>query len=448
MNQARPLENMALSFTVLLEYLHQCISQLRDPRKESNATRYNLKDLVLGAFSAFFMQSESFLEYQRQLHSRCGHDNAQALFGLEKLASIPQIRNVLDGVEASGLSSIFVWCYQALLQRKYLKRFERLGKNLLIALDGVEYFSSEKIHCNCCSTQTHRSGKVTYSHKAIFPVIVAPDQEQVISLPPEFITPQDGHDKQDCEQNAAKRWIEQYAPLFNHQDVTLLGDDLFSHQPTCECCLKHQFNFLFVCLPESHKSLYAWVDYLEKNGELKTFSKRQWNGRYFEVWNYRYLNQVPLREQQPALKVNWYEMRVIRESDGEQLYHNSLITNHLITPQSIHPLGKSGRSRWKTENENHNVLKTQGYHLEHNFGHGQQHLAKFLVTLNLLAFLFHTILALVDEPYQQIRNQRGTRKGFFQDILALTKYLLFESWQHLLEFMLADSTPILSLNSS
>ena len=75
MNQTRPLENMVLSFPVLLEYFHQCIEQLRDPRKASNGTRYNLKDLVLGAFSAFFLQSESFLEYQRQLHSRCGHDS-------------------------------------------------------------------------------------------------------------------------------------------------------------------------------------------------------------------------------------------------------------------------------------------------------------------------------------------------------------------------------------
>ncbi len=259
MSQTKPLENMALSFSVLLEYLHQCIGQLPDPRKASNATRYSLKDMVLGAFSLFFIQSESFLEYQGQLYSRCGQDNAQTLFGLEKLPTLPQIRNVLDGVGATRLSSIFVWCYQALEQRKYLKRFERLGKNLLIALDGIQYFNSEKIHYNCCSTQTHPCGKVTYSHKAIFPVIVAPKQEQVISLPPEFITPQDGHHKQDCEQNAAKRWIETYGGLFKDRDITLLGDDLFSHQPICELSLTHQFNFLFVCLPQSHNTLYEWT---------------------------------------------------------------------------------------------------------------------------------------------------------------------------------------------
>ncbi len=92
-----------------------------------------------------------------------------------------------------------------------------------------------------------------------------------------------------------------------------------------------------------------------------------------------------------------------------------------------------------TENENHNVLKTKGYHLEHSFGHSQHHLATTLLTLNLLAFLFHTVLHLVDKPYQRIRKQRGTRRGFFQDILTLTKFLLFGSWQHLIDFMLSGS---------
>jgi hypothetical protein len=39
----------------------------------------------------------------------------------------------------------------------------------------------------------------------ILPVIVAPGQEQVISLMPEFIRPQDGAEKQDRETAAAKR---------------------------------------------------------------------------------------------------------------------------------------------------------------------------------------------------------------------------------------------------
>jgi hypothetical protein len=228
----------------------------------------------------------------------------------------------------------------------------------------------------------------------------------------------------------------------------LLGDDLYSRQPTCQHCLDHNLNFIFVCLPTSHQTLYEWLGYLEANGEVKTTQQRLWNGQYFEIWQCRYLNQIPLREQQPALLVNWCELKIHRESDAQLLYHNSWITNHSLIPQIALDVCRAGRTRWRTENENHNILKNRGYHLEHNFGHGKQHLASVLLTLNLLAFLLHTVLGLVDERYQKIRVQRGTRKGFFQDILSLTKYLFFESWHHLLDFMLDDPISLPVSNSS
>ena len=87
-------------------------------------------------------------------------------------------------------------------------------------------------------------------------------------------------------------------------------------------------------------------------------------------------------------------------------------------------------------NEHNNILKNRGYHLEHNFGHGKNHLSSFLLALNLLAFLFHTVLELVDEKYQLLREELSARKTFFNDVRALLRYLLFESWEHLLDFML------------
>ena len=90
----------------------------------------------------------------------------------------------------------------------------------------------------------------------------------------------------------------------------------------------------------------------------------------------------------------------------------------------------------KIENENNNVLKTQGYHLEHNFGHGQQYLSAFLLSLNLLAFLFHTVLAWSDDKYALLRRVLARRQTFFEDIRALTQYMVFESWDHLMDFMI------------
>ena len=120
----------------------------------------------------------------------------------------------------------------------------------------------------------------------------------------------------------------------------------------------------------------------------------------------------------------------------KQIYKNAFITNHVLTDKNITDFIKAGRARWKIENENNNILKTKGYHLEHNFGHGKQHLASFLLTLNLLAFLFHTILALIDQKYRLLRQTLSARKTFFNDIRALTRYIFFNSWEHLLDFMI------------
>jgi hypothetical protein len=442
------MEPMTLSFGGLLSYLHEAIVQINDPRQASNGRRYSLKDAILAAFSVFFMQCESFLEHQRQMQSRRGKDNAQTLFGVVKIPTMPQIRNILDGVAARELFGVFNKVYQALQREGYLRAYQCLGGQLLVTLDGTQYFSSAKIHCEQCSTRQHKNGSTTYCHSGILPVIVAPGQCQVIALAPEFITPQDGTDKQDCEVAAAKRWVSAHAREFAGQPVTLLGDDLYAHQPMAEHCLDAGMNFIFTCLPESHSALYDWLNYLDGIGEVKTLETTQWHKRSQEIYRYRYVNQVPLRDTQPALLVNWCELTLTRRTDAKVLYYNAFITQHSLSDQTVPAVILAGRSRWKTENENHNVLKTKGYHLEHNFGHGQQHLSTLLLTLNLLAFLYHTVLHLVDTAYQQIRQQRGTRKGFFQDILTLTKYFLFDSWHHLIHFMLSDSEPSLSTDSS
>ena len=439
------MESMSLSFESLLAYLNRAIERIPDPRQSSNGTRYSLQDLVLGAFSVFFMQCESFLEHQRYQQSHEGHNNGQSLFGLTAVPTEVQIRNVLDKIPVESLFNVFGWVYQALRKGGFLKGYEWLDGQFLIALDGTQYFSSNTIHCNHCNQRTHSNGTTSYSHSAILPVIVSPQQSEVLSLAPEFITPQDGHEKQDCEV-AAKRWIQGHQPDFKPGQVTLLGDDLYSRQPMCEAVIAAKMNFIFTGLPSSHGTLYEYLEMLEKLGEVKTLEVTKRHLKRLERCEYRYVNQVPLRDGEDSLLVNWCELIVFQNE--EQVYCNSWVTHHELNDASVVEVAAAGRCRWKTENENHNVLKTKGYCLEHNFGHGQQYLSKVLLTLNLLAFLFHTVLQLVDESYQKIRKQLVTRKGFFQDIRSLTKYLFFESWSVLIQFMISGKRLPRTANSS
>ena len=117
----------------------------------------------------------------------------------------------------------------------------------------------------------------------------------------------------------------------------------------------HQLSFIFTCLPESHVALYDWLGYLEANGEVKTLEQAQWKKRTKEIYRYRYVNAIPLQDTQPALLINWCELTLVRESDGKVLYSNAFVTNHNLTPETVPHVVNAGRSRWKTENENHNV---------------------------------------------------------------------------------------------
>ena len=318
-----------------------------------------------------------------------------------------------------------------------LDAFRTFDDNLLFAFDGTQYFSSKEIHCQNCSHKTASNGVTTYFHSVITPVIVAPGNSRVIALEPEFIMPQDGHEKQDCEQAAAKRWINEHAEQYASKKVTISADDLHCKQPFCELLLDEGFNFVLVCKPTSHKTLYEKIDSLATSESLSQLSVHRRNKRFVEVFTHRYANGVPLRAGEDALLVNWCEVTVTKGRDGEVLYHNAFATNHLITDKTVAPIvNLLGRTHWKIENENNNILKNRGYHLEHNFGHGKNHLSSFLLTLNLLAFLFHTVLELVDEKYQLLREELSARRTFFNDVRALLRYLLFESWEHLLDFML------------
>ena len=129
------------------------------------------------------------------------------------------------------------------------------------------------------------------------------------------------------------------------------------------------------------------------------------------------------------------EVTITREDTGELIYQNVFITDFEVTDTTVEAIVRDGRARWKVENENNNVLKTKGYHIEHNFGHGSQYLASLLLSLNLLAFLFHTILDLLDEHYRAIRQALGRRQTFFQDLEALLRYLVFETWEDVFAFM-------------
>jgi hypothetical protein len=422
-----------LSFGRLCSILVATVTHLPDYRKRRE-TVYEIADAALGAFAVFFMQSPSFLAHQRDMQRQQGQNNAQSLFGIEQVPSDPQIRNLLDPIAPEYLAAPFWQVFEHLQAGHYLKAYQGHLGPWLCALDGTQTFGSQKIHCEQCTMRVV-NGRSYYSHTLVAPLIVAPGEKRVIALEPEFVRPQDGCEKQDCELRASERWLERNTRHFAPWSVTLLGDDLYCHQPFCEFVIDHQCHFAFTCKPDSHLALYQELELLTKAGGVHEMTEQQWNNGHPQIWRYRYASRVPLRADTKPLYVNWCEVTITDAATGELDYRNAWATDHALDDQSLRPFVIAARTRWKSENENNNVLKNYGYHLEHNFGHGQQYLAMVLVMLNLLAFLFHTVLDLCDEQYRRVRAELATRQTFFNDLQALTRYLYFDNWQMLISFM-------------
>ena len=425
-----------ITFSSLIDTIKGVFTSFSDCRKGDNK-QYSIEDIALSAFSVFFTQSPSFLAYQTKMQQSKGRSNCQSIFNIERIPSDNQIRNILDEVDPETVYPAFDKILDLLNESLILNDFRCIKNSLYLVLDGTQYFSSNQIHCSKCNkTLDKKTGETTYSHSVITPAFVSPKYRKALAMGPEFIHKQDGNKKEDCERNASKRWMARLGDKLSELDITIGGDDLYANQPFCEQIVENEMNFLFVCKPLSHKWLYEWVDIHEKEGEVKSFHRESGTGQKKQTYSYRYTENLPLRDSEDALKVNWLEI-IVHDMNGNRLFRNAFITNHILdSDETVVEVAAAGRARWKIENENNNTLKTKGYHLEHNFGHGDNHLSETLATLNILAFLFHTLLELYDRRYQLIRKTLPRRDMFFEDVRALTRYFLFDSWNHLMLTML------------
>jgi len=139
-----------------------------------------------------------------------------------------------------------------------------------VALDGTQYYSSEKICCTKCLSREY-DNTTHYLHQAVTPIIVSPHHKEIIPFAPEFIRNSDGEKKQDCEINASKRWIQKKRSL--SLPLLFLGDDLYAHEPFCQEIINKGDSFVFVAKEASHKIMYEHIGFIENTASLRLWAK-------------------------------------------------------------------------------------------------------------------------------------------------------------------------------
>jgi len=417
-------------FNKLLNSLEAVGDTIPDWRQSRGNLKYRLIDGIKSAFAVFFFQHPSLLDFQRAMKERKKRNNVETLFGVMQIPSDNQIRTLLDNIEPERLGPVFDHTLRAADEAGAIEPYRVLDKGVLMALDGLWYYSSQEIRCEHCLRRSFE-GETTYYHSAAAGAIVRPGNTAVLPVMMEPIRNSDGTEKQDSERAAGKRWLLAHGPEYQWLNATLLGDDLYSNQPFCEAVLAQKMSFIFTCKPDSH----PWLSETVEQSFLEEKSVKKWTGRRHQISTYRWINDVPLRDSADALMVNYLHLQISSEKTGQTSYTNSWVTDKTVTADNVELLASCGRARWKIENEHNNVLKNRGYNLEHNFGHGKHHAAEIFLLLNLLAFQFHTILDLCDQDYQKARASLGRRDSYFHHMQAALRYAVHESWRDFLIFV-------------
>jgi hypothetical protein len=422
-------------FKGMLKNLETIGEGLIDTRREGFNLSYRLADVLKCALSVFFLQHPSMLDFQRAMKEKKKRSNLETIMGVKDIPSNVQITTLLDGITPDSASSVFNANLHTVDIWGGLKDFRVLDGGVLLALDGVWYFSSEQIHCEHCLYKT-KEDVTTYYHSTLAGTIVRPGNTAVLPVAPEMLRNTDGK-KQDCERNAAKRWLSKHADEYKWLNPTLLGDDLYSNYPFCKAVLECGYSFIFTCKDDSH----PWLAETTENSFLEKNTRREWNGRAHLEYSYEWLNGLEIRDSKETLLVNYLSLSIWNEKKNKRTYYNSWITNKTITKDNVAHLAACGRSRWKIENEHNNVLKNHGYNLEHNFGHGKTHASEMYCLLNLLAFQMHSLLDINDENYQKARACSGRRDEFFNELRVLIRRNLYESWEQFIVSFYADLEP-------
>jgi Transposase DDE domain len=411
-----------LSADALFRLVRNGFAHIPDDRAED--TEIALPDALMAAFAMFSLKSPSLLAFDKERVE----DNLQTIYGIARAPCDTYMREILDPVSPESLRPLFTGVFRQLQRGKALEEMRFLDGHYLLALDGTGYFSSKTIHCQSCLRKVHRNGSITYYHQMLGAAILHPDFREVIPLMPEPIGKQDGIEKNDCERNAAKRFIAKLRQDHPHLTCIITEDSLSANAPHIETLHHHGCHYILGVKEGDHAYLFKQVAAAETAGCVTEYERHDRAASL--VHRFRFVNDVPLNEAHTDVRVNVIEYWEIGK---DKVQHFSWVTDLRVTKRNVYHLMRGGRARWKIENETFNTLKNQGYNFEHNYGHGEQNLSVVFATLMMLAFLVDQTQQLCCALFRAVWAKLGSKRLLWERMRALFYGYHLVSMRELLE---------------
>jgi hypothetical protein len=411
----------SLHVTNLIKIVHKAFLKIPDPRVFVREKTIPLIDHLMAGLAIFGLKFPSLLNYDKSRKEPHIEANLKNLYHVDTAPSDTYLRERLDEVDPLNLRPAFKDVFSKIQRNKYLERFAYLDGHYLLSIDGTGEFSSSEICCQHCCKKVSSNGTTTYYHQMLGGCIVHPDQKNVIPLCPELIKNEDGQTKNDCERNAAKRFIGHFRREHPHLKVIVIEDGLSSNAPHIELLNEHDIKYILGAKPGDHEFLFTELE-KSLNSQYEEF--RDDKG---VLHQFHFLNKVGLNKSNKELMVNVLEYRQTTSKGKETNF--SWITNITITKENAWAIARGGRARWKIENETFNTLKTLGYNFEHNYGHGKKYLSTNLCLLMVLAFLIDQVQEIACQLFQKAKKKTGTYRSLWEAMRTFFIYIIFDSWE-------------------
>ncbi len=427
----KPLFRKTLGMPNLLQIVRQEFDGIPDNKQRCTIP---LTDHLMSGIALFNLKYASLLQFDQSRSCKQTQANLKTLYGVNRAPCDTYLRTRLDSVTPDNLRSVFTRLFALLQRGKVLEPFlycidtkddssdtPKLKKFYLLSIDGTQFFTSSKVHCDNCCEKHHKNGNTEYYHQMLSAAIVHPDQSVVFPLAPESIQKQDGEIKNDCERNASKRLLTTTRKEHPHTKFIVIEDGLASNGPHIQHLKSLNYNFILGAKPKDHTLLFETIKTSE---ETKTYT---WTDENKIKHSFRYLNNTSLNEKNKDLKVNFLEYWETHPSGEIQRF--SWVTNLPLNKDTIMEIMRAGRARWKIENETFNTLKNQGYHFEHNFGHGDEHLSNVMTNLMFLSFFIDQTQLACSAPFQEALKKAKSKVRLWQLLRAVWCYFLLPDWE-------------------
>ena len=401
-----------------------------------------LPDVLMSAFAMFSLKAPSLLAFDKER----AEGNLHTIYGIQRVPCDTRMREILDPISPKWLRPAFKSVFRQLQRGKALEAMTWLDGHYLLALDGTGYFSSKTIHCASCLRRVHRNGSITYAHQMLGAALIHPDQRAVIPLMPEPITNRDGTDKNDCERNAAKRFVAKLRQDHPHLKFIVTEDSLSSNAPHIETLHEHGLHYILGVKAGDHAYLFQQVQAAEHAGRVTYYERHDRAAGV--VHRFRFVNDMPLNAARTDVRVHFIEYW---EVGDDKVQHFSWVTDLRVSKRNVYHLMRGGRARWKIENETFNTLKNQGYNFEHNYGHGEDNLSVVFAMLMMLAFLVDQTQQLGCALFQAVWAKLGSKRRLWERMRALFYDYAFASMRQLFEALLygfKKSSPLVAVDSS